>query len=132
MFRKKGGINSIKKKSDERGGKTSEETSNLLDELTGAERDSSDLNSMALAVVTRGLNHLVVSSIDSNVVDGAGAVTKEDKITGLTLGKRILGALVVLILSVVRKGLSCSLVDRVEGKTAAIKANNITIITIGL
>jgi len=82
--------------------------------------------------VAGSLDDLVVSSIDSDVVDVAGAGTIEDKITGLTLRKRILGSFTILILCTVRKGLSCALVDSINGKTAAVKTNNVTVITIRL
>jgi len=82
--------------------------------------------------VARSLNHHVVANIDGNMVDAAGARTKEDKITSLALRKRVLGSIVVLGLSIMIETLASALVDTVEGKTTAVKTNNVAIIAIGL
>jgi len=120
-------MNEEKKKRD-----ALEETTYLLDKTACAERPPSHKKAFAIAIVTRCLNHLVITDVDSHVMDCGGAVSKEHQITRLTLRKRVLGCLIELILSVVRERLPCSLVNGIKGKTAAIKTNNIAVITEGL
>ena len=103
----------------------------LLDELAGAEGGLAHEHARAVLVVARSLNHHVIADVNSDVVDGGGRSAVEDKITGLALGKRILGSVVVLILRPVDDALLDALIDTIESKTTAVKANLLTVIAVG-
>jgi len=104
----------------------------LADKLAGAEAHPADLDTSAVGIVARSLNHLTATDVDSNVVDAGSGRTEENKITSSLIAEGLLvAAIAVLGLSIVDDGVASALIDRVLGKTAAVETNNITIITIG-
>ena len=105
----------------------------VADKTAGAETNLTHGDTRAVVVVARSLNHVTVTDIDSNVVDAASVRAKEDEITSLeAVDADEVGAAIILGLSVVDEGDASALVDRVLGETAAIEADHIAIITIGV
>jgi len=106
--------------------------SKRLKKVLAADGSLTDLDTIAVAIVAGSLDHVAAARVDSDVVDIAEAGAVEDKITGLLLREvDVGGGLVVLVGGAVVDGLAATLIDTVLGETRAVKAHNMTIITIG-
>jgi len=106
-------------------------TASMTDKLAGTKRNLTNIDTMAFRIMTRSLNHFTITDIDSNVMDLRSRRTEENKITSLSLADfNLVLAVTVLSLSVMSKGMTSTLINRVFRKTTAIETLNITIITI--
>ena len=91
-----------------------------------------DGDTVAVAVVAVGLDHVVAARVDNDVVDVAEAAAVEHEITGL-LGREIddSGGLGVLVGGTVVDGLAASLIDTVLAQTRAVEADDVAVIAVG-
>jgi len=106
-------------------------TSNLVKKVLLTNGGLTDGDTLAVRVMTSGLNHVVASRVDGHVVDIAGAGAVEDEITRLLLIIiKNLRSLTELSGSTVIDRLAATLEDTILAQTRAVETNNTTIITI--